>query len=176
MAARPARAVAAPFADKENSNPFTPRAAGKPGLGASVKQRVATPGKPHGLTPQRPRAAPSAAAAATPSAPTPSAAGETTTGAGLAADTLNWARKISLERSQTEKLPREQRHERLSRLYQEATQAIGAVRGGEGAQIWLEYALLQACAPHLPPPAADLTRFYAPQHNCRPFFAWRAVC
>ena len=139
-------------ASKENVHPFTPRAAhkGGVGLGARTERGTATPGgglQPHqGLTPQR---RPAQAAVATPSQPV---AGESTVAGGSAAETLAWARKLALERAACEQLPREQRHERLARLYQQATQAIGAVRGGEGAQIWLEYAQLQAYAASAPHP------------------------
>ena len=64
----------------------------------------------------------------------------------LAAESLAWARKLALERASCESLPKEKQHLRLTKLYAEATQAIGAVRGGEGAHIWLEYAQLQAYA------------------------------
>ena len=138
-------APSTPFADKENSNPFTPRAAVKPGLGALV-EKGATPGRSQGLTPQRARQA-GLLSAATPSKQTPAPAGEDKGAGSTAADALRWARKIDLERGATERLPAEKRHERLVRLYQEATNAIGAVRLGEGAYIWLGYAQLQAYAP-----------------------------
>ena len=134
--------------DKENSNPFTPRAAHKAPLSARSDRGAATPGgglHPQGLTPQR---RPAHAQAATTPGPVASEAPGT---AGGAADTLSWARKIALERAACEHLTKEKQHERLARTYQQATQAIGAVRGGEGAHIWLEYAQLQACVPRSSP-------------------------
>ena len=125
----------------ENAHPCTPRSVAKPALKA---RGLATPGG--GLQPHQPKTPLSARPAATPAATPAQPAVEETINGGKAAESLAWARKLALERASCESLPKEKQHLRLTKLYAEATQAIGAVRGGEGAHIWLEYAQLQAYA------------------------------
>ena len=130
----------------------TPRSVAKPALKA---RGLATPGG--GLQPHQPKTPLSARPAATPAATPAQPAVEETINGGKAAESLAWARKLALERASCESLPKEKQHLRLTKLYAEATQAIGAVRGGEGAHIWLEYAQLQAYAA---PSARTRTRIF----------------
>ena len=85
------------------------------------------------------------ALAGTPSRPTPAAGAPRSPAPSQRSakgDAQHWTRRIAEERVACEGWPKEQRQAHLARIYDQATKAVGAERGG--ARIWVEYATLQA--------------------------------
>ena len=94
--------------------------------------------------------------AATPAQP----AVEETINGGKAAESLARARKLALERASCESLPKEKQHLRLTKLYAEATQAIGA---SAAARARTSGSSMRSCkrTPR-PPPAPERAFFSRP--------------